>query len=57
MKVKSNILDLLHEIREKHYSQTKKYTPKEIEKEFKKECEKLMKNLGLNYFKTKTVIK
>ena len=49
MKAESKIMKYLHEIREKHYSETRNKSAELIEKEFKREAEDLIKKLGLNY--------
>ena len=57
MKAGSKIMKYLHEIREKHYSQTRNKSAGLIEKEFKREVEDLIKKLGLNYKSSNKKIK
>lgn len=57
MKAESKIMKYLHEIREKHYSQTRNKSAELIEKEFKREVEDLIKKLGLNYKSSNKKIK
>lgn len=57
MKAESKIMKYLHEIREKHYSQTRNKSAELIEKELKREAEDLIKKLGLNYKSSNKKIK
>jgi len=49
MRDESNIMKLIHEIREKHYLETKDKLPVELKKEFEKETQDLIAKFNLKW--------